>query len=414
MSQAAPISAISYCTRALDLLAAVPASAERDAREYNLRIRLNTPLTVTSGFASVHTEENLSRMAELFENTEPTEGALQLLWSRAMSALVRADLVTAKTTALHMRRATERVGLPNARRMPERILGYVAMLEGELDAAETYFGRVLADYAPERFDPILPGHPFDVLAATLSQRSILRALRDERDAVDEDQARALVRARALGSPATLFQVLVHLCLARFELGDHDEVLPLLRELREVVDRNEIAPLYTEIWEGWAKAHSGALDQGLEAMARAREHGTQYRLWRPNGEMLRAELLAGAGRHSEALAVLDECDADIAELGHHYLLAEAKRRRAASLIALGAPEAETEALLREAVGIASRQNARRFELAARQDLTRLRLARTGGSPVPERGPEAEARRRQPDAPAPSGIAERSAAMKEKQT
>ncbi len=376
VSQAAPDSAIDYFNRAVALLKRLPDSAARNELEVRLRTRLNMPLTMTTGFASAATEENVSRMAELCSITEPSEGALQLLWSRCMAALVRADLVTAKTTALSMRGAVERARLPNVSRMPDRILGYVAMLEGDLDAADGHFERVLAGYAPEALDPILPGHPFDVLASSVSQRAILMALRDRPQAVDKDHSRALARARALDSPATLFQVLVHLCIAHFELGDVDRLRPLLSELREVVDRNQIAPLYIELWEGWLQAHDGDLDEGLARMARARKEGTQYPLWTPKALMLRAELLAEAHRHNDALRVLDTCDADILRLRHTYLVADAMRLRASCLGALGAPEAEVTGLLGEATEIARRQGAWRFERIAQRTLQRLRPDRTG--------------------------------------
>lgn len=373
IAHAAPASAISHFKTALDLLMRLPASAARDEEETALRIRLNMPLTVTTGFASAETEANLSRMAELFEVTAPGEAALQLLWSRCMSALVRADLETARMTALRMKRAAARSDLPNAWRMPERMLGYVAMLEGELEAAEAHFGAALQNYEPDGLDPIMPGHPYDVLAASLSQRAVVMALRGRPADVDRDQASALARARLVGSSATLFQVLVHSCIARFELGDHDAVLPLLGELREVVDREELRSQHADLWEGWLEARQGALDAGLARMSRALQASMRYPLWMPSTVMLRARLLLDAGRHEEALATLDACEADIRRLRHTYLLAELGRLRAASLAATGAPAAQVGALLLDAIAVASRQGARRFELAARLDLARLHLA-----------------------------------------
>ena len=369
-SHAAPTSAIAYFNTALGLLKRLPESPLRDEQETHLRVRLNLPLTITTGFSSDKTEENLSRMAELYEVAEPSEAAIQLLWSRCMSALVRADLLSAQSTALHLRQATRHTKLPNATRVPERILAYVALLEGRLYEAEEHFSRVLHGYSPGGFDPILPGHPFDVLASTLSQRAILWALRGQAAAVDADQERAITRARELDNLPTSFQVLVHICIARFEMGDHAGVVPLISELREVVDRSEMAPLYVELWEAWLLAKSGATDEGLNGMARAQRDRLQYPLWRPGALLLQADVMARAGRHKKALALIDECDVDIKRLRHTYLEAEAKRRRAAFLSLDGEPDDEVEALLRDAMEIASRQGALQFEQAARNDLDLL--------------------------------------------
>jgi class 3 adenylate cyclase/tetratricopeptide (TPR) repeat protein len=319
IARAAPSSAITCLTSAIALLQRLPDSPSRNAREVVLRQRLNMPLTVLHGFASAVTEENLARLTTLLEAGDPSEAALQLLWSRCMSALVRSDLLSARATALHLRRAVGRATLSNAARMPERMLGYVAMLEGELDLAETHFGRVLDGYDPADLDPILPGHPFDVLASSLAQRAILSALRGRDDAVSADQARALARAAALDSPATSFQVLVHLCLARFELDDHDGVRPLLADLRDLVGRHEISPLYTDLWEAWFHARAGDLDGGLAEMKRAQEAGTQYPLWLPRALLLQADLLIRAGRHEEALRMIADCEERIGRFRHTYLL-----------------------------------------------------------------------------------------------
>ena len=373
IANAAPASAIRHFTTALDLLMRRPESPERDEREMALRIRLNMPLTVTTGFASSETETNLGRIEELFKARAPSEAVLQLLWSRAMSALVRADLVAARSTAQRLSYAAERAVASEVWRMPARILGYVAMLEGELDAAQGHFDRMLDGYAPEGFDPILTGHPFDVLAASHAQRAIVMALKGWPEAVARDEARALERARRLDSPATAFQVLVHLCLARFELGDHEGVRPLLRKLRAVVDENEVRPLYANLWEAWEEAREGALEDGVSRMRAVQEEGTQYPLWMPSALMLRAGLLMDAGRHADALETLAICQADIQRLRHTYLLPEHARRRALCLAATGGPEAQVVALLEEAVATAAGQGSRRFELSARRDLARRRLA-----------------------------------------
>lgn len=326
VSRAAPASAISYFQNALSCLSHQPASDARDDQEVALRLRLNMPLTTTSGFASSETEANLSALAAFFETMEPSEAALQLLWSRAMSALVNADLVSARKTAQQLERAAQRARVPNTQRLPSRMLGYVAMLEGDLTQAETHFEHVFEGYAPDAFDPILPGHPFDMLASSLAQRAILMAMQNKAEALDRDQEAALARLNAFDNPATSFQVLVHLCLARFELGDYDGVLPLLTDLRALVNTHQIAPLYVEIWEAWMHARNDLNGPGLEDMERALNNPAQYPLWLPRSRLLAVELLIKAGRQDAALAALDACDAEINTLRHWYLRKHAKHLR----------------------------------------------------------------------------------------
>lgn len=368
LSKAAPSTAIVYFGNALEALAREAATPERDDREVALRIRLNMPLTVMTGFASSETDANLAALAALFETRAPSEAVLQLLWSRSMAALVTADLVSARETSVQLARAATRAKVPNAVRLPDRMLGYVSMLEGELDQAEAHFEKVLDGYAPRAFDSILSGHPFDMLAATLSQHAILMALKNQPTAVDTDQAVALARLDAFQNPATAFQVLVHLTIARIELGDYEGVVPLLKLLRELVDSEQITPLYIEIWEGWLSARSGALDAGLAAMAAAEKRDTQYPLWVPRATLLRVELLVAAERRDEALELLAVCDSEIERLGHRYLRAEAMRMRALCHAQSG--DGAVSAMLRAASKIAVDQGAVRFQLNAEADLRRL--------------------------------------------
>ncbi|GGB10743.1 ATP-binding protein [Allosediminivita pacifica] len=365
--------AAEYFGTALSLLERTPSSAQRTETEITLRVRLNMALTVTTGFSSAATEENLARLETLYDELKPDPAALQLLWSNAMSALVKSDLVRARSATLQLERLSRQASLPNATRLPDRLLGYISLLEGETEQAEAFFGRVFDGYAPDGPDPILQGHPFDVLAASLSQYAILKALRDDPAAVEDCQRRAMQRLESFDSPATTFQVLVHLCVARFEMEDHDRVPPLVAGLREVVDKNGIVPLYVEIWEGWLQARAGDLEGGLHAMEVAQTQRQQYGLWMPGCTLLRVRLLADAGRHDAALELLNRCDTEIARYRHAYLRPEALRRRALSRRAQGAPAIEVRDLLERAAGSARRQGMLRFERLAREALSGLRSA-----------------------------------------
>lgn len=373
LTKGASEAAAEYFGTALSLLERTPNSAQRTETEITLRVRLNMALTVTTGFSSTATEENLARLETLYDELKPDPAALQLLWSNAMSALVKSDLVRAKAATLQLERLARQASLPNATRLPDRLLGYISILEGETEQAEAFFGRLFEGYAPDGLDPILQGHPFDVLAASLSQYAILKALRDDPEAVEDCERRAMDRLESFESPATTFQVLVHLCIARFEMEDHDRVPPLIAGLREVVDKNGIVPLYVEIWEGWLRARSGDLEGGLRAMEVAQTQRQQYGLWMPGCTLLRVQLLAEAGRHDAALEVLNRCDTEIARYRHAYLRPEAMRRRALSRRALGAPASEVRDLLERAAETARQQGTRRFERLACEALSGLRAA-----------------------------------------
>jgi predicted ATPase len=127
-----------------------------------------------------------------------------------------------------------------------------------------------------------------------------------------------------------------------------------------------------ILKGWAATRQGETKAGLqllrEGLAAWRKTGA--RLWLPIFLALEAEAYAKAGDGETALQVIEEALLISEETGERWAMAEVLRVKAGSVLAIGNPTEEVEALLVNSLQIARRQQARSWELRTACDLARL--------------------------------------------
>src|SRR5262249_33564152 len=126
-----------------------------------------------------------------------------------------------------------------------------------------------------------------------------------------------------------------------------------------------------IFRGWATVAMGGFDDGISLLRAgvAAYQATGARWWTPHFHALEAEAEVIGGHPDAALAILIEALDTSRERGENWFEAERVRRRG-QLLQQRAPET-AEALFKEAIGIARKQEARLWELRAAASLARLR-------------------------------------------
>jgi class 3 adenylate cyclase/predicted ATPase len=135
-----------------------------------------------------------------------------------------------------------------------------------------------------------------------------------------------------------------------------------------------------LFRSWAQAMSGdvaaALDEFEAAFARQREIGTYEGI--PIYDGMRAEIFERAGRHEDAVAVLDEAIVASTRSGQVYWLAELYRQRAVLRHASGHRDEDVAADLRRAAEIAAAQQATALSSRVLAEFERLGLPRPSSS------------------------------------
>ena len=371
--QAAATEAVRHYQSALRLLASLPANADRDTRETALRVALQPELTNIGGYGSPDSEANLDRLAKLLENAPPSLEAVGMLYSQAALRLLRSELTTAEDVAHRCLQLARRSTVPNAQVLGQRIIGYVALVRGDVAEAARWFKISFDEFDPSHGRLIWVGRSLDTLATMMAQDIVVAIQTGRLDTAAPLARAALAEAeRHAANPLTIAYVLVHVGLRCIIVGDAQDAAPAAAMLLETVPRAEWLRGHAETLAGWQQAKTGGVDEGRARMHHGREIAIRIhdRVWLPLYAASEIEILVENSRHEEALAASDKCLRLIAQFGQGFALPEVHRLRGTALEGAGASSAAIETEFRIALEIARRGGLRLYELRAATSLARL--------------------------------------------
>jgi DNA-binding SARP family transcriptional activator/tetratricopeptide (TPR) repeat protein len=299
--------AVQLAERALSLLAGLPPSPQRDARELKLRAASAEPRNAVGGWTSTDAQQNLEKILELSERTGDrslevvslvglwgmsfVQGRLAEGLSLAERALAASDDNAGLSPYAHMAVA----GSLTSAGDPRRALPH-------FEVATSPLAR--ADFEVLGFAPRVMSWGWSAHACWLTGR------------VDEARVRAataIETADDLTMPFGRAMAIAYAAITHQLRGDRRETLELSQEVQELSARYEVAYYqhWGEVLEGWVRGgDEGAALMG-EGIRRLRERGVASRL--PYYLALLAETLIDAGRAAHAAAVL----AEAGQLAQHH-------------------------------------------------------------------------------------------------
>ena len=365
-TQSANVEAANHLKIALALLGLLPDSTERAQREVRLRLRLVGPLVATTGLASKQSEDNYVTIAELTEQAGASLEVLRVLWGRSAMLLVRSDLDKAEELSKRFVGLATQARLTNGPCIGYRILGYAALLRGDIMLARQHFDASLRDYARE-VPFVFPDYSIDLHSAMLCHEALLLQQEGFLDRASKRSAEAIAVAKADKGPTAEAYVLMHVALANMIAGDVQRAADAATSLGELTDRFDLgySRWHAEVLLGWTAAGSGTLEEGIARIRNGLElrHRYMANTWVPVYLLAQAELLIGHGRFADAFPLLDESAALMVELQQHYGEPELHRLRAVALRATAADPAITDASFDRAIAAAQRRGAKLYELRA---------------------------------------------------
>jgi DNA-binding SARP family transcriptional activator/tetratricopeptide (TPR) repeat protein len=291
--------AVELAERALELLADLPASGERDAWELRLRAASAEPRNALGGWTSGDAQQNLERILELSERTGDRSMevvSLVGLWGMSFVQGRLAEGLSLAERALATSEGSVRLA-PYAHMALAGSLTSAGDPEGALPHFELATSPLAqTDFEALGFAPRVMAWGWGAHACWLTGR------------VDEARVRAataIETAGALAMPFGRALAVAYAAITHQLRGDRQETLELSQEVRELSARYEVAYYqhWGEVLEGWLRGGDEGAALIAEGIRRLRERGVASRL--PYYLALLADTLIDAGRAGEGAAVLAE-------------------------------------------------------------------------------------------------------------
>ena len=379
--------AAAHFGKALELLASLPKSPQRQSSELSLQLALAGALVAAKGWASSDAGEAYARARELCRNAAPEGTQLAIALAGAHSFLHnRAEIRSAHQLADEL--AAEHQNDSDTKLITHRCLGVSNLFRAEFSRALCHLREALSFYnEAEHRPPALTPHDTGVTCESFIAWTLL--LLGQADQALAQSRRVLARARELSHPYTLAFALHVNCVFHQLRGDG----AILEERAE-----ELVALATEhsfphfvgsgtCFRGWAMlAVGGSIEEAISRMqwglAAKRATGAEIKV--PYYLGLLAEAHRRANRTAEGISLLNGALAVVERTDERWYEAELCRLMAEALITefgstrcrtLVVPRASNSAETgREALGSADRNQPGPALARSRQARRRPRLAR----------------------------------------
>jgi predicted ATPase len=365
--------AIRLVRHALDLLRALPTTAQRLEHERDLLLALGPLLVVTHSFTDQLVAATYTRAHDISRELEQGEASFAALWGLWFYYSARGALTEARDLTDRLLAIGTPDGDPQAFLQARHAAWSMAIFQGDLDQTRRYVAEGLARYDPARdhaqslryggHDPAICGIGHDAKALWLA-------------GYPGDAFARLEELLALAERLNHSPSLAHALESALRVSHFHRDTTRVREYASkllALPHDATSPWQTPplILRGWSLAVQGRAPEGIEQMERGlvalRAAGTGES-WSYYQSML-AEGYLLVGRAEDALRIL--ADALAVATSTAWWLPELYRLQGEGLLALPTPmRNEAKTSFRRAIACARRQGARALELRSVVSLYRL--------------------------------------------
>jgi len=375
IERSANVEAISHLSKALELLATLPDTAERTQHELTLQTALGGSLMTIKGFAAPEVERVYTRARALCRQGGETPQLFPVLWGLWLFYEVRGELQTARELAEQLLILAQCQQDPASLLHAYRAMGQTVFWQGELAQARVYLEQGIALYAPQQHRALAfdysqdPGVGLRMFAA-----HVLWYLGYPDQALGHMQE-ALRLARELSHPLSLASALDHAAWLHHYRRE-GRLAQDQAEANMVLCREQGFAFFLAdgtIMHGWALAAQGRRAEGMtqmhQGMAALRAIGVGLLL--PRDHTMLAEVYGESDQAEEGLRLLAEGLATTHQYGSLLWEPELYRIKGELFLSQPVPDAlEAETCFRQALDSTRRQEAKSLELRAATSLSRL--------------------------------------------
>jgi predicted ATPase/class 3 adenylate cyclase len=256
--------AVGHLRRGLELLAGLPASAERDRTELELQLAIGTPLIALHGWGGEPVAVAYERAGTLCDGLADDEQLGPTLFGLASNRVVRGQTRAAQRLAERCRTVAERRRSPVDRLLAHRAMGAALMQLGELGEARAEFEAIPALYDPERDRGLAARCVTDPRTSGLSFLALVLWMMGHPEQARRTADEASRCAAELAHANTTGHVLCHAQGERVQLlGDAPAVRACAEAVLGLAAEHDM-PMwrgYGLVFRGWALAAEGRPEDG---------------------------------------------------------------------------------------------------------------------------------------------------------
>ena len=382
LARSALVEATVQLARALDQIAALPATPALRREQIRLQVALITPLIHVKGYAAPETKAAAERARVLIEQAEgfgePPEDPLLLfsvlyaLWVESFVAF-NGDVV--RELAEQFRALAEKQGTTAPLLIAHRVMGISLLHTGDIAESRKHFDRATALYDPAEHRPLATRFSIDARVSILSFRPWALWFLGYPEAALVDADHALKYAREIGQAATLMVALHHTSFTHIHCGNYGAANAEADELVALTDEKGAKQWKAGgmLARAWLFAVTGKTSDAVQMLT------SGITAWRSTGSTvfipwflsLLARAYAGLSEFDDAWRCIGEAMTAVETTKEKWC--EAEVHRVAGEIALLSQEpdtAKTEAYFERALSVARQQQAKSWELRAAMSMARL--------------------------------------------
>ena len=380
LARSALVEAIKQLTRALDLIAALPATTAMRRDQIKLQVALANALMHTKGFATHETKAALGQARLLIEKAEalgePPEDPLLLfsiLYGFWATNYVGHNGDALRELALQFLALAKKQTATGPLMVAHRLMGTSLSTTGELVEGRTHLDKAIALYERAEHSPLATRFGQDVGVVILSWRSWTVWVLGYPEAALADAERAIKNAREIGHAPTLMYALHFAPWTAILRGDYAEANARAGELIALGEQKGAA-FWKEggiVIRGCLLALTGQPEAAIQTI------NTGMNFWRSTGSSYTFSLslphlataYANLGQFDDAWRCIREALTMVETTKERWCEAEV-HRNAGEIALKSAQSNRAEADFERALSVARAQRAKSWELRASMSLARL--------------------------------------------
>ena len=382
LARSALLESVAQLTRALDQIAALPATPTLRREQIELQVALITPLVHVKGYAAPETKAASERALLLIDQAEALGERLDdpltlfsVLYGICVANLAAFNGPVVRELAAQFLALAEKQKATAPVMIGHRLMGLSLLCTGKIVEGRAHYNHALALYAPAEHRQLATRFGQDVAVATLAFRSLASWMLGYPMAALADTEQAISNAREIDQAATLMYALAVASFVPVLCGSYTTAKALLDELLPLAEDKGTSwwKAFGMMEQGWLLALTGKTSDAAPLIASGitlfRSIGSTY--WLPTYLPHLAMAYAELGEFDDASCCLSEAMTAVERTGESWF--EAEVHRIAGEIALKLPPAnpaKAQTHFERALDVSRQQQAKSWELRAAMSIARL--------------------------------------------